>query len=85
MAKSDKKSARASKTPAARRAPVARPPASSEPPSPEEAAAYLEALVKSGQAVPVTPGEPLPAGATHAIVKGDDGQPRAVRRRFSIS
>ncbi len=47
-------------------------------------AAYLEMLVKTGQAVPVGTGK-LPAGATHVLVPDDRGQVKAVRRRFSIS
>ena len=47
-------------------------------------AAYLEMLVKTGQAVPVGAGT-VPAGATHVLVPDDQGHVKAVRRRFSIS
>lgn len=47
-------------------------------------AAYLEMLVKTGQAVPVGRGK-VPAGATHVLVPDDQGIVKAVRRRFSIA
>lgn len=47
-------------------------------------AAYLEMLVKTGQAVPAGRGK-LPPGATHVIVPDDQGKVKAVRRRYSIS
>jgi hypothetical protein len=40
-------------------------------------------LVKHGQAVEVPPGSPLPPGATHELVKDENGELRPVRRRFS--
>ena len=52
-------------------------------PTPAEEAAYLEMLVKTGQAVPA--GRKLPPGATHVVVTDDTGAAKAVRRRFSIS
>jgi hypothetical protein len=62
----------------------AKPAASSAPPTPtpEDEAAYLEMLIKTGQAVPA--GRTMPAGATHAVVTDDTGAVRAARRRFSI-
>jgi hypothetical protein len=59
------------------------PAASSAPPTPEDEAAYLEMLIKTGQAVPA--GRRMPAGATHVVVTDDTGAVRAARRRFSIS
>ncbi len=47
-------------------------------------AAYLEMLVKTGQAVPAGKGK-VPAGVTHVLVPDDQGTVKAVRRRFSIS
>ena len=47
-------------------------------------AAYLEMLVKTGQAVPAGRGA-LPPGATHVLVPDDQGKVKAVRRRYSIS
>lgn len=52
-------------------------------PTPEDEAAYLEMLVKTGQAVPA--GRKMPAGATHVVLPDDTGAPKAVRRRVSIS
>lgn len=60
-----------------------KPAASFAPPTPEDEAAYLEMLIKTGQAAPA--GRRMPAGATHAVVADDKGAPKAVRRRFSIS
>jgi septum formation inhibitor MinC len=51
--------------------------------SPADEAAYLEMLIRTGQAVPA--GRALPAGATHVVVTDDKGTTKAVRRRFSIS
>jgi hypothetical protein len=53
--------------------------------SPEEEAAFLEALIQSGQAVPVDSDGKLPAGATHKIVEDETGKLKVVRRRFSIT
>ncbi len=47
-------------------------------------AAYLEMLVKTGQAVPAGRGK-MPAGVTHELVPDGHGHVKAVRRRFSIS
>lgn len=47
-------------------------------------AAYLEMLVKTGQAVSAGRGA-LPPGATHVLVPDDQGKVKAVRRRYSIS
>lgn len=85
MAKTYKKRQSAVKPAAASKPAKSAPSQSVEPPTAKEAAAYLDTLVKSGQAVPVTPGKPLPAGATHEIVKDADGHVTAVRRRFSVS
>lgn len=72
------------KTQPRKRASASKRPPKVTPPSKEEEAAYLETLIKTGQAVPVSGGK-LPPGATHALVKDDVGGVKAVRRRFSIS
>jgi septum formation inhibitor MinC len=51
-------------------------------PTPSDEAAYLEMLIKTGQAAPA--GRRMPAGATHVVVTDDTGKAKAVRRRFSI-
>lgn len=75
----------------AKRAPVkspaspkkARPAAKNSPLSPADEAAYLEMLIKTGQAVPAGRG-PLPSGATHVLETDDAGRVKPVRRRASI-
>lgn len=42
---------------------------------------YIDDLLVRGEAVPE--GEPLPPGATHEIVLGEDGRRTARRRRFT--
>lgn len=72
-----------------KRAPVksstktAKPAKTSAAPTPADEAAYLEMLVKTGQAVPA--GRKLPPGVTHVVVTDEKGAPKAVRRRASIS
>lgn len=44
---------------------------------------FTRALVKHGQAVEVPEGGSLPPGATHELVKDENGEVRLVRRRFS--
>lgn len=72
------------KTPPRKRASASKRPPTVTPPSKKEEAAYLETLIKTGQAAPVSGGK-LPPGATHALVKDEEGGVKAVRRRFSIS
>lgn len=50
--------------------------------SPEKS--FTKSLIAHGQAVRLAPGDKLPAGATHELVRDDHGKVRAVRRRFSI-
>lgn len=52
--------------------------------SPADEAAYLDMLIRTGQAVPAGKGT-LPPGATHVLVPDDQGKVKAARRRFSIS
>jgi len=73
-----------------KRAPVKSPaspkkarPAKDTPLSPDDEAAYLEMLIKTGQAVPAGRG-PMPSGATHVLETDATGQVRPVRRRASI-
>jgi hypothetical protein len=56
-----------------------------EPPSSKHEAAYIETLIKTGEAAPLTEDGKLPAGATHVIVEDEQGHVKAVRRRFSIT
>jgi len=56
-----------------------------EPPSSKHEAAYLETLITTGEAAPLTEDGKLPAGATHVIVEDEQGHVKAVRRRFSIT
>jgi hypothetical protein len=56
-----------------------------EQPATEEAAAYVEALIQSGQAAPLDSEGKLPAGATHKICEDKAGNVTVVRRRFSIT
>lgn len=51
--------------------------------SPADEAAYVEMLIRTGQAVPA--GRALPPSATHVVVTDKKGAPKAVRRRASIS
>ena len=53
--------------------------------SSEDEAAFTEALIKSGEAACLDQEGKLPAGATHKIVEDEAGQPKVVRRRFSIT
>lgn len=69
---------------ASKRPPKVTPPSKKTSPSKKEEAAYLETLIKTGQAAPVSGGK-LPPGATHALVRDEEGGVKAVRRRFSIS
>lgn len=48
-----------------------------------EEEAYIQSLIAHGQAVRVPPGGKLPPGATHEIVEDEEGNVKAVRRRFS--
>lgn len=68
-----------------RTARVQRPSTTIAQPSPEHQAAYIETLIETGQAAPLTKEGKLPAGATHKIVKDEQGRVKVVRRRFSIS
>ena len=56
-----------------------------EKPSSTHEAAYIETLIATGEAAPLTKGGKLPAGATHVIVEDEQGHVKAVRRRFSIT
>lgn len=67
-----------------KRASATKRPPTVTPPSKEEEAAYLDTLIKTGQAVPASGGK-MPPGATHELVKDEVGGVKAVRRRFSIS
>ena len=60
------------------RKPVKQPP---PPTREEEEAAFVEALVRAGKAVPGK--GPLPAGATHRLVIAPNGAKRVRRKRFS--
>jgi hypothetical protein len=60
-------------------------PAPVEQPSAEHQQAYVETLIRTGEAAHLTKDGKLPAGATHKIVETDDGQVKVVRRRFSIA
>jgi hypothetical protein len=62
----------------AQRTPARRPKKSGE-------AAFVEALVESGQAARPDASGKRPAGATHELVEDKKGEVTAVRRRFSIS
>jgi hypothetical protein len=53
--------------------------------SPEEEAAFVAALIRSGEAAPVDSDGKLPAGATHEIVEDEAGKLKVVRRRFSMT
>ena len=61
------------------------PPATIEPVSAAEQAAYIETVIKSGEAASLDEQGRLPAGATHKMVEDDTGKVKVVRRRFSIS
>ena len=65
----------------AKKAKPAEPPAA---PTRADEAAYIEMLVKTGQAVPAGRGK-MPSGVTHELVPDGHGHVKAVRRRFSIS
>ncbi len=56
-----------------------------EKPSSKHEAAYIETLIETGEAAPLTKDGKLPAGATHVIVEDEQGHVKAVRRRFSIT
>ena len=56
-----------------------------EQPSKEHEDAYIESLIESGQAAPLTKEGKLPPGATHKIVEDEHGNVKVVRRRFSIT
>ena len=45
--------------------------------------AFTRSLVVHGQAAKAGPDGKLPPGATHELVEDDQGQVKAVRRRFS--
>ena len=49
----------------------------------KEEAAFVNSLIAHSQAVVVGPGDKLPPGATHELVKDDRGTLKAVRKRFS--
>lgn len=66
-------------------APPARTSAGSKPPACDEEAAFVEALVATGQAARLDQQGRLPAGATHKIVEDEAGNVKVVRRRFSIT
>ncbi|MGH8721951.1 MAG: hypothetical protein ACREU4_08200, partial [Burkholderiales bacterium] len=66
-------------------APVPRQPVPIERASPEDEAAFVEALIESGQAARVDEEGKLPPGATHKIVEDEEGNVKVVRRRFSIA
>ena len=51
----------------------------------DDQAAYVETLIATGQATPLTSEGKLPPGATHEIIEDDQGQVKVVRRRFSIT
>jgi len=68
----------------AKAAPTARLAENAATPSPADEAAYLEMLIKTGQAVPAGRGK-MPPGATHELVPDARGHVKAVRRRFSIA
>ena len=56
-----------------------------EKPSSKHEAAYIETLIETGEAAPLTKDGKLPAGATHVIIEDEQGHVKAVRRRFSIT
>jgi len=60
-------------------------PAASSRPLSNDEAAYVETLIQTGQAKPLTEKGKLPAGATHEIVETRQGQVTVVRRRFSMA
>ena len=49
----------------------------------DEEANFVRSLVEHGQAVAVKPCGKLPPGATHELVKEEDGTVKVVRRRFT--
>jgi len=55
-------------------------------PHDEASTAFVQGLVARGEAVRLTPGASMPAGATHEIVgETEAGHPILRRRRFSLS
>jgi hypothetical protein len=60
-------------------------PAPIERVSPAEEAAYVEAVILSGEAARPDERGKLPAGATHTIVEDGTGTVKVIRRRFSIT
>lgn len=48
-----------------------------------EQKAFIKSLIAHGQAVAVRPGQKLPPGATHKLIKDDAGEVTVVRKRFS--
>jgi hypothetical protein len=71
----------------ARAAGIVPPPprATVEPVSAAEQAAYIETVIKSGEAASLDEGGKLPPGATHRMVEDEAGKLKVARRRFSIS
>jgi hypothetical protein len=45
--------------------------------------AFVKSLVANGEAACVGPDGKLPAGATHELIQTEDGEVKAIRRRFS--
>ena len=84
-AKRARKSAARKRTAKPRTAPVPRQPSRNERPSTQDEAAFVEALIESGQAARVDDEGKLPPGATHRIVEDEAGNVKVVRRRFSIA
>lgn len=50
----------------------------------KERDAFVDSLIKHGQAAKPRADGTLPPGATHEITEGKDGEVKVVRRRFSI-
>jgi hypothetical protein len=66
-------------------APAARTSAASKQRVCDDEAAFVEALVATGEAARLDQHGRLPAGATHKIVEDEAGNVKVVRRRFSIT
>ena len=56
-----------------------------EQPTSADSAAYIEALIATGEAAPLDKEGKLPPGATHKLDRDADGNVRVTRRRFSIA
>ena len=56
-----------------------------KPPAAKDEAAFVEAVIASGEAARLDEQGRLPAGATHKIVEDEAGTVKVVRRRFSMT